>query len=105
MMRQVVLIRWTAEATEQEKQAVAAELLRLSTSFPRIREIRLGADAGIRPDNFDFAVCVDFDSSEDYLAYRDDFRHQRVVNDVIRPVMAERAGAVFEFPDALPKRA
>lgn len=96
MVRQIVLMRWTADATERSKRQVADALLALKGAIPGVLDVRLGHDIGVRSDNFDFAVSVDFDSREDYLLYREHPEHQRVVREVIRPVMAERAGAVFE---------
>lgn len=96
VVRQIVLIRWTPDATEDQKQQVAEALLSLREVIPQVRDTRLGTDIGVRDDNFDFAVSVDFDTRDDYLAYREHPEHQRVVTDTIRPVMAERAGVVFE---------
>lgn len=96
MVRQVILVRWNKAATEDMKQQVAAGLLGLREEIDLIRDVRLGADLRVRPDNFDFAVSVDFDSAEDYLTYREHPAHLRVVNDLIAPTMAERAGVVFD---------
>lgn len=96
MVRQVILVRWNDGATEQMKKDVATGLLGLRQEIDLIRDIRLGEDLRIRPDNFDFAVSVDFDSRDDYLTYRDHPAHLRVVKELIRPAMAERAGAVFD---------
>lgn len=98
MVRQVILVRWKEDATDEMKRAVAASLLGLRAEIELIRDMRLGDDLGVRPDNFDFAVSVDFDTRDDYLAYRDHPAHLRVVRELIQPAMAERAGAVFDSP-------
>lgn len=98
MVRQMILVRWTEHATEEMKRDVAQGLLGLRQQIDVIRDVRLGFDLGFRPDNYDFAVSVDFDCSDDYLAYRDHPAHMQVVTELIRPAMAERAGAVFECP-------
>lgn len=96
MVRQIVLIRWTAEATQQQKQAVEDGLRGLADVIPEVRAVRLGEDLRVRADNFDFGVSVDFDSPEAYLTYREHPEHLRLVAEKIQPVMAERAGIVFE---------
>jgi hypothetical protein len=96
MVRQIVLIRWTAEATQEQKQKVMDGLRGLAEVVPGVRAVRMGHDLGVRADNFDFAVSVDFDSPEAYLVYREHPEHLRVVAEAIQPVMAERAGVVFE---------
>lgn len=97
MVRQVVLIRWYDWVTDEDKQKVADALAGLA-SIPSVRQMRLGEDLGLRAGNFDFAVSVDFDDQAGYLAYRDHPEHKRVVEELIRPTMAERAGAVFHSP-------
>jgi Stress responsive A/B Barrel Domain len=42
MIRHVVVFRWTAEATEGQKQQVAAELRRLPTLLPVLRAYHVG---------------------------------------------------------------
>jgi len=71
MIRHVVLFRWTADATVEQKQRVAAELRRLPSVVPSLRAYHLGTDLVINPDNFEFAVAADFDDADGYLAYRD----------------------------------
>jgi Stress responsive A/B Barrel Domain len=42
MIRHVVVFRWTAEATEEQKQQVAAELRRLPALLPVLRAYHVG---------------------------------------------------------------
>ena len=94
-MRQVVLMRWNEDASEEAKKAVVAALTSLSSQIPGVRDMRMGPDLGLRPGNFDFAVTADFDDEDAYLLYRDHPAHEKVVVELIRPVMAERAGILF----------
>ena len=96
MVRQIVLMRWTADASDEAKRAVAEALLGLKDKIDGIRDVRLGSDLRIREDNFDFAVSVDFDDKAGYMHYRNHPAHIRVVEELIRPVMAERTGVVFD---------
>jgi hypothetical protein len=97
MIRHVVMMRWAAGATAEQQQRVAAELGRLPALVPSLRDYRLGADLGLNPGNFDFAVAADFDDVDGYLAYRDHPEHRAIVAEFIQPIVAERAAVQFEY--------
>ena len=97
MIRHVVLFRWTPEATAEQKRRVAEELSRLPALVPSLRDYRLGANLGLNPGNFDFAVAADFDDAEGYLAYRDHPEHRSIVAEFIQPIVTERAAVQYEF--------
>ena len=96
MIRHVVTFRWTPGATQEQKQRVAAELSRLPALVPSLRDYRLGANLGLNPGNFDFAVAADFDDADGYLAYRDHPEHRAIVEKFIRPIAAQRAAVQYE---------
>ena len=91
------MFRWIPEATEEQKQRVTAELSRLPALLPVLRAYHLGADLGLNPGNFDFAVAADFDDAEGYLAYRDHPEHRAIVAKFIRPIAAQRTAVQYEF--------
>ena len=98
MIRHTVLFKWTAEATDGQKEAAATELAKLPSIMPSVRAFALGPDAGLGAQpNFDFAVTADFDDKAGYLAYRDDPGHREVVQRYLTPIIAQRAGVQFEF--------
>jgi hypothetical protein len=76
MIRRVVVFRWTAEATEEQKQQVAAGLRRLPALLPVLRAYQVGPDLGLAEGNFDFAVVADFDDLEGLQVYRDNPEHR-----------------------------
>jgi hypothetical protein len=96
MIRHVVLFRWTPGATAEQKQRVTAELSRLPALVPSLRDYRLGANLGLNPGNFEFAVAADFDDVAGYLAYRDHPSHRAIVAEFIQPIVAERAAVQYE---------
>ena len=96
MIRHVVLFRWTPEATAEQKQRVSAELSRLPALVPSLRDYRIGANLGVNPGTFDFAVAADFDDVDGYLAYRDHPEHRAIVEKFIRPIAAQRAAVQYE---------
>ena len=97
MLRHVVLLKWTPDATEEQKQAVASELGKLPGVIDAIRVYRFGPDAGINPANCDFAVVADFDDVDGYLAYRDHSVHRKVIDDTINPIVASRTAIQFRI--------
>lgn len=90
MLRHIVLLTWTAEATEEQKATVAAELAKLPGVIPELRRYEIGTDAGLSPGNADLAVLAEFDDEAGYAVYRDHPAHQAVINDHIRPILASR---------------
>ena len=90
------MFRWTPEATQEQKQRVTTELARLPALVPSLRAYRFGADLGLNPGNFDFAVVADFDDADGYLAYRDHPEHRAIVAEFIRPIAGERAAVQYE---------
>ncbi|HXO23211.1 MAG TPA: Dabb family protein [Streptosporangiaceae bacterium] len=96
MIRHVVLFRWTPDATPEQQRRVTAELSRLPALVPSLRDYRLGANLGLNPGNFEFAVAADFDDVDGYLAYRDHPSHRAIVAEFIQPIVAERAAVQYE---------
>ncbi|HEY2550854.1 MAG TPA: Dabb family protein [Streptosporangiaceae bacterium] len=95
MIRHVVLFRWTAQATEEQKKNAADQLSTLPPLMSGLRAYHFGPDAGLVEGNFDFAVVADFDDEESYLAYRSHPAHLAVIDQAITPIRAGRAGIQF----------
>ena len=97
MIRHTVLFQWTADATDEQKKAVATEVAKLPSIVPSIRAFASGPDSGFAERNFDFAVTADFDDEAGYFAYRDNPGHREIVQRYITPIVAQRAGVQLEF--------
>jgi hypothetical protein len=97
MIRHMVMFRWTPEATQEQKQRVAAELRRLPALLPVLRAYHVGADLGLVKGNFEFAAVADFDDLEGYQTYRDNPEHRAIIAEFILPIVAERAAVQYEF--------
>ena len=91
MIRHTVLLKWTAEATDEQKRAVPEALSALPSVIPALRSYVFGADLGIDAGNWDFAVTADVDDEAGYVAYRDAPEHRAVIERYIRPILAQRA--------------
>ena len=61
---------WTPEATDEQKQQVAAELRRLPGLLSLLRAYHVGPDLGLAEGNFEFAVVADFDDLRDARSTR-----------------------------------
>src|SRR5216683_1460790 len=97
MIRHVVLLTWTAEATDEEKRRVAEEVGRLPSLVPAMRAFHIGPDAGLGKGNSDFAIVADFDDADGYRAYRDNAEHRDMIRQHILPVTSHRARSEYEF--------
>lgn len=96
MIRHVVMFRWSEEMTPDDLTAIEAGLRDLPAAIDAIQRYTFGADIGINEGNFQFAVVADFASTDDYVTYRDDPQHRRLIEERIRPHIAERVAIQFE---------
>lgn len=91
MIRHIVLLKWTEEATAAQVATVATELGKLPGLIPELRTYAVGDDAGISEGNHDFGILAEFDDAEGFAVYRDHPAHQKVIADHIKPILAGRA--------------
>lgn len=96
MFRHVVLFRWQ-EGTEPEEAAAALdEVRRLPSLIPEIRGYSVGEDARVAEGTLDAVVVADFDDETGYRTYAQHPEHVRVVQECLRPLLAERAAVQYE---------
>ncbi len=91
------MFRWTAEATEEQKRQVAAELRRLPALLPVLRAYHVGPDLGLVEGNFEFAVVADFDDVAGLQVYREHPEHRDIIARFIQPIAAQRAAVQYQF--------
>ena len=96
-IRHVVVFRWRPDATEEQKRTLKDRLTELPGRIPEIDAYAVGGDAGINPGNFDFAVVADFADREAYAVYRDHPVHRAVIDECVKPIVAERAAVQYEL--------
>jgi Stress responsive A/B Barrel Domain len=96
MIRHAVMFAWVPETTDQQKQQVADGLRTLPPLMAGLRAYHFGPDAGIVDGNFDFAVVADFEDTQSYLAYRNHPAHRAVVDQLITPIVRQRASIQYE---------
>jgi len=95
VFRHVVLFRFNPEVTPEQRRAIVDELRTLPGIIPELRDYRVGLDAGVNDGNHEMAVTADFDDVDGYLVYRDHPEHQRIIVELIRPAIAERAAVQY----------
>lgn len=96
MIRHVVMFTWKPEATEEQREAVAAGLAELPGAIPQIRRYEYGP--GMNPGNKDFVLVADFDGPEDFVAYRDHPAHRAFIERCVEPIAADLARAQYRLP-------
>jgi hypothetical protein len=97
VIRHVVLLTFKGGTTDAQVDALARALRGLPARLPKIRSYKFGRDAGINADQASFAVVADFDNEADYVEYRDDAEHRRIITELIVPILASRTAAQYEI--------
>ncbi len=85
------MFRWVEGTTADQVRAVADHLDTLPRAIAEIARYEHGPDAGINSGNFDYVVVGDFETEADYLVYRDHPVHQKVIVEVLAPLIATRS--------------
>ena len=97
MIRHIVLLTFVNDATDAQVQAIADALTAGPGRLAIAGRYLVGTDIGVNPANAGFAVTADFATVDDYLAYRDDPEHQRIIAELITPILAGRAAVQYEI--------
>lgn len=96
MFRHVAMFRWAPGTTDEQVDELRRALRELPAAIPELRDYRMGTDAGLADGNWDFVVVADVVDAADWQAYIDHPAHQRVVVEILRPLIGERAAVQFE---------
>jgi hypothetical protein len=97
VFRHSVLFRFSPETTDDQIEAMANGLLGLPAAIPEIRAYDIGRNVGEANTNWHFAIVADFDSRADWQTYNDHPVHRQVIQDIIQPLVADRAAVQYEF--------
>jgi len=88
--RHVVLFQWREGTTAEQVRTLEERLNELPGVIPELRAYAVGGDVGLSPGNVDFGVVADFADREAYLVYRDHPTHREVIEECVKPIVAER---------------
>jgi hypothetical protein len=95
VIRHVSLLQFTPDSTDAQLDEIMRDLATLPDRL-RFESYAFGRDLEINEGNYDIAVVADFATVDDYLAYRDDPEHRRVIAELIRPILASRVAVQYE---------
>eukprot|EP01025_Chloroclados_australasicus_P006442 TRINITY_DN1207_c0_g1_i4.p2 TRINITY_DN1207_c0_g1~~TRINITY_DN1207_c0_g1_i4.p2 ORF type:complete len:148 (-),score=26.04 TRINITY_DN1207_c0_g1_i4:233-676(-) len=101
IVRHIAILLLNETAADEEINAMVeafAELPKIQAVVDSglIRSYKSGLDALLEPErNDDFAIVIDFDSAEDYLAWVDQPDHVNVVMTYARPIVIQRTAVQF----------
>lgn len=87
--RHNLMLRFTKEATDEQKRAMLDGLAKLPEVIGVIRRYEFGPDLGLTDGNPDVALVADFDSEDDWRTYQSHPAHQVVLNELVAPITRE----------------
>lgn len=90
MFRHVVMFRWHADSTDEQRAASISALHDFAVAVTDLGTVTVGVDAGLAQGNFDAVVVADFADKDRYLAYAADPRHRELVSTHIAPILDAR---------------
>lgn len=96
MYRHVVMFRLATDAPEGTVTAIRAGLDELPRKIHQIVGYAHGPNVGPAPTNFDYVLVADFESADDFAAYRDHPDHQQFIAEYITPNVTERYAVQYE---------
>jgi stress responsive alpha/beta barrel protein len=96
VVRHCVLLRFTEDATNEQRAEARDALRALPATVDAIRDFSVGDDLGETDGNYDLAIVAGFDDTAGYATYRDHPDHVRVVRDLVRPILAARAAVQYQ---------
>lgn len=97
MIRHCVLLRFTDDATDGQRQALLDGLVTMPERIDAIERYDFGVDAGLGDGNWDLAVTADFADEAGYRAYAQDPAHVELIRERIKPILADRVAVQFEL--------
>jgi Stress responsive A/B Barrel Domain len=97
VIRHIALLTFVEGTTDAEVHAIESALATLPARLSQLRAYAVGRDLALNEGNATFGVVADFATVEDYVAYRDDAEHRRIITELIAPVLAGRTAVQYEI--------
>jgi len=95
MFRHCVMLKFKHDATEAQKGLAFEGIQSLPEYIDQITSYSVGFNAGSRSDNYDLVVVGDFNSEADYEIYANHPNHQKVIAELLAPIMESRTAAQY----------
>ena len=97
MIEHIVLFRWTDVASEEAKENVMVELRKLKGKIPGIVDLSCGTNFSDRAKGYTHGLVVRFTDRAALQAYGPHPEHQRVVQNLIKPIAADILALDYEI--------
>lgn len=97
-LRHVVLLQWADDVPDDHVEQVRAGLDALKQQIPQLKRFTHGADIGFAEGNFDYAVVADFDTPQEWRAFREHPAHLLFMEEHIKGKFKGRAAIQFQLP-------
>lgn len=94
MIRHVSVLTFKEGTTPEQIAAVSDALAALPARIP-MAAYSFGPDLGLAEGNASYVVVAEFPDADAYRVYRDDEEHQRILREVIRPLLTSRVAAQY----------
>lgn len=88
--RHIVVLTLADDAPAGRAEEIATALRALPGVIPELRGYEVGVDLGLSAGNATIAVVADTDDRQGWETYRDHPEHQRVIAELIAPVLVAR---------------
>ena len=98
MFQHIVLLRWKFGTPESVIDRIARALDDLSARSTDLLDYRHGPNVGSDGRNWDYGVVASFAGVEAFERFRDDEHHVELIQELIVPWMADRAGIQIGTP-------
>jgi hypothetical protein len=97
MIEHIVLFRWTDAASEEAKANVMTELRKLKDKIPGIVDLSYGTNFSDRAKGYTHGLVVRFTDRAALQTYGPHPEHQRVVQNLIKPIAADILALDYEI--------
>jgi len=97
MIEHIVLFRWTETASKEAVENVITELRGLKSKIPGIVDLSCGANFCDRAKGYTHGLVVRFKDRASLDAYGPHPEHQRVVQNLIKPIAADILALDYEI--------
>jgi hypothetical protein len=92
----VSMFRWKPDASPEQIAPVKPALDALAGTLRGVVSYACGESLGLTPTSFDFSVIAIFEDKSAWDEYMANAEHDRIREELIVPIVAERAGIQLE---------
>ena len=95
MIRHVVLFKFRPDMTNDQKHAFSTALSDFYANYSKPLNVCHGPDLELSNGNYEYAISLDFDNSEQFISYSNDPAHLDLIKDHIQGAIIARSAIQF----------